>query len=1019
MRIVFLGGAGGIGASCIAVQTGEHWLLVDAGIRMDPRADRLPDLAFLQDKSLAAIFVTHAHADHIGALPLVQQAFPATPIYASRATMLLMEVMLDDALTIMAKRASDALEVPLYGEAEVAATVQMLRPLPLSGSVVVPELPDVTVYTARAGHVAGALSLGLEAADGRLVISGDVSVTPQRTVPGAALVGLQHPDLMVLESTYGSRLHPNRQSEEERLAQTVAEGIERGGHVLIPAFALGRAQEVIRILHDAQRRGRIPEFPIWVDGLVRTVCATYTAIPEALTATLERQIRRGYAPFFGGMVRAVSEPRQRDKILQGAPSCIVTSSGMLTGGPSAYYAAHLASDANNSILITGYQDEESPGRKLLALADQDGGTLEVGGQSVPVRCHFGRYSLSAHADGGELAGMVSALKPRSVALVHGDGDARGELAQRLERLTSVLLPTEGQQLDITPGSARAVGGRRQQKPRRRNVSEPTVLSGEGIGAGAPLQPDDLPRLWQTISDHSGEQVASVRELALAWYGSQADPAADDAVRAALETDQRFFVPHPDLPDMVRVRAPAEVDAGVLAPEQPERHLRPGALLLLRLYGDRLLPALCLDVRAEVIRAYTPAGEGQRTRFPRANVCAVVGTWPDYPVADAAAARDALADLHRAAQQWQRQRPLRTLVEPLEGGRSYSMDELWEQVGAAPDDLVARLAVAMLLNANPDVVQPEDDASVLPQRTRYRVLSGETMIQALKASDPRPDQTAILATIERHIGNPPDLYRRSVNPETGAVTLAFHFPVRAQQQYAEALAAAAAEAGVTVELSPRPHQGALAEAAQAVLPAGLEVLKTSLHHNHETVTLRVSGEASSEACQEAAQQFAAQTGWTLQLEGLHGISGSAPEEAAPPLPAGEGLDMNQATALIKGRLGPESGCYKISIDQPRRTLTVRFHFPDAARERYADTLAELVTQTGWHIMIYPEPHQGELDKLVRRVLPAGLTPSGAPSLYRDERRVVVRCQGTADEDALREAQEAFAATTGWSLETRQP
>jgi Cft2 family RNA processing exonuclease len=945
----------------------------------------------------------------------VQQAFPATPIYASRATMLIMEVMLDDALTIMAKRASTELEVPLYGEAEVAATVQMLRPLPLTGSVVVPELPDVTVYTARAGHVAGALSLGLEAADGRLVISGDVSVTPQRTVPGAALVGLHHPDLMVLESTYGSRLHPNRQTEEERLAQTVAEGIERGGHVLIPAFALGRAQEVLRILHDAQRRGRIPEFPIWVDGLVRTVCATYTAIPEALTATLERQIRRGYAPFFGGMVRAVSEPRQRDKILQGAPACIVTSSGMLTGGPSAYYATHLAGDPNSSILITGYQDEEAPGRKLLALADQGGGTLDVGGQSVQVRCHFGRYSLSAHADGGELAGMVSALKPRSVALVHGDADARAELAQRLERLTSVLLPTEGQSIDITPGSARAVGGRRQQKPRRRTSAEPTILSGEGIGAGQPLQPDSLPRLWHALSDQSGEQVASVRELALAWYGNQADATADDAVRAALEADQRFFVPHPDLPDMVRVRAPAEVDAGVLAPEQPERHLRPGALLLLRLYGDRLLPALCLDVRAEVLRAYTPAGEGQRTRFPRANVCAVVGQWPDYPVSDAESTREALAELHRAAQQWQRQHPLRTLVEPLEGGQSYSMDEIWEQVGAAADDLAARLAVAMLLNANPEVVQPEDDSSVLPQQRRYRVLAGERMIQALKASEPRPDQTAILATIERHIGAPPDLYRRSVNPETGAVTLAFHFPAVAQQQHAEALAAASAEAGVPIELSPRPHQGALSDVAQEVVPPGLDVLKTSLHHARETVSLRVSGEVSPDACAEAAQRFAAQTGWTLQFEGLSGPAFGGDEEAAPAPPTGGALDMNRATTLVRETLGPQSGCYKVSVDQPRRTLTVRFHFPEAARERYAETLSDLAARTGWQITVYPEPHQGEMEKLVRRVLPAGLLLSGAPSLYREERRAVVRCQGTAEDDALREAQQAFAAATGWSLD----
>jgi hypothetical protein len=108
---------------------------------------------------------------------------------------------------------------------------------------------------------------------------------------------------------------------------------------------------------------------------------------------------------------------------------------------------------------------------------------------------------------------------------------------------------------------------------------------------------------------------------------------------------------------------------------------------------------------------------------------------------------------------------------------------------------------------------------------------------------------------------------------------------------------------------------------------------------------------------------------------------------------------------------------VSVDQARRTLTVRFHFPDAARERYTETLSDLAARTGWQITVYPEPHQGEMDKLVRRVLPAGLLLNGAPSLHRDERRAVVRCQGSAEDDALREAQQAFAAASGWSLDVQ--
>ncbi len=114
MQVVFVGGASGVGASCLAVEIAEQWMIVDAGVRVDRKSDPLPDLALLEGKDVRAIFVTHAHADHIGALPLVHQAFPRAPIFASRATGLLMEVMLADALKIMSRRAAEEMEIPLY-----------------------------------------------------------------------------------------------------------------------------------------------------------------------------------------------------------------------------------------------------------------------------------------------------------------------------------------------------------------------------------------------------------------------------------------------------------------------------------------------------------------------------------------------------------------------------------------------------------------------------------------------------------------------------------------------------------------------------------------------------------------------------------------------------------------------------------------------------------------------------------------------------------------------------------------
>src|SRR5256884_4642606 len=177
MQVVFLGGASGVGASCLAIELADQWIVIDAGVRVDRKSDPLPDLALLEGKDVRAIFVTHAHADHIGALPLVHQAFPTVPIFASRATGLLMEVMLADALRIMSRRAVEEMEIPLYPGTLVESMLNRLRPLPINEAVTLPMLPGMTIHASRAGHIAGAVSLGFVSPEGSVVVSGDISST--------------------------------------------------------------------------------------------------------------------------------------------------------------------------------------------------------------------------------------------------------------------------------------------------------------------------------------------------------------------------------------------------------------------------------------------------------------------------------------------------------------------------------------------------------------------------------------------------------------------------------------------------------------------------------------------------------------------------------------------------------------------------------------------------------------------------------------------------------------------------
>src|SRR6266446_9889915 len=143
MQVIFVGGASQVGASCLAIELAGQWIVVDCGVRVDRKSDPLPDLALLEGKDVRAIFVTHAHADHIGALPLLHQAFPTVPIFASRGTALLMEVMLADALKVMTRRAVEEMELPLYPEELVSGMLMQVRPMPIGEPLTVPMLRGI------------------------------------------------------------------------------------------------------------------------------------------------------------------------------------------------------------------------------------------------------------------------------------------------------------------------------------------------------------------------------------------------------------------------------------------------------------------------------------------------------------------------------------------------------------------------------------------------------------------------------------------------------------------------------------------------------------------------------------------------------------------------------------------------------------------------------------------------------------------------------------------------------------
>ncbi len=438
MYFAALGGADEVGASCYLLGIMGYRILVDCGLRpnqVGPAA--LPDLDALPRPDLA--FVTHAHLDHSGALPLLHRRFPDLPILVTPGAHALLGILLTDSVRVMGYNRHRA--DPLY---DIDSVKYLMRHLTKrKPGVWFRPLPGVAACIVPAGHILGAAMVLLDTPEGRVVVSGDVSAAHQRTVRGAQVPDMAA-DVLVLESTYGARRHPDRAHEERALARTIGEVIVGGGVALVPSFAVGRAQEVILILRDMQRAGAIPEFPIYVDGMVRAVCNVYRRPWSDLSSDLKALVDSGVYPFQDKWIRPV-QARWRHQIPRpDEPSCIVSSSGMLTGGPSVGYARRILDEPRNAIIFPGYTDEESPGRRLQELEPGDELTLE--GQTVPVQAQVERVSLSAHADQAQLVQLADHFRPRSVILVHGDPEARRALGEKLNERYKVCLPSLGERV---------------------------------------------------------------------------------------------------------------------------------------------------------------------------------------------------------------------------------------------------------------------------------------------------------------------------------------------------------------------------------------------------------------------------------------------------------------------------------------------------------------------------------------------------------------------------------------------
>jgi metallo-beta-lactamase family protein len=446
VRLQFLGAAREVTGSAHLLQVAGRTILLDCGLFQGRRSEvasknrRLP----YEVGRLDALVLSHAHIDHAGRIPYLVAEGYRGDIHCTPATRDLCEVMLADSAHIQEKDASflarhgrEAVP-PLYALRDVSTTLTQMRPHRYRERFEV--VPGVTATFVDAGHILGSASVMLEWEEGgarrRLGFSGDVGRTGLPIIRDPEPV--EDVDWLIMESTYGDRDHASVEGAREQLAKVVSETVAKGGRVLIPAFAVGRTQEILYDLHQLSQAGRIPRVPVVIDS---PLASEATEVFRDNTAEFDRtepMVRRHGsnlpALFDFDLVQFTPDVEDSKAMMRKqGPMIVIAASGMCESGRILHHLGHSAGDPRTTVLIVGFQAEHTLGRRIVERRE----TIKVFGDEIPLRARVEILNgYSAHADRAELGTWLDAVRESSprlsdVFLVHGERRAQDALQERL------------------------------------------------------------------------------------------------------------------------------------------------------------------------------------------------------------------------------------------------------------------------------------------------------------------------------------------------------------------------------------------------------------------------------------------------------------------------------------------------------------------------------------------------------------------------------------------------------------
>jgi len=440
VRITTLGGFREVGRSCILVEANESSVLLDCGINpgsQDPiQAYPRLDIDEFDIDKLDAVVISHAHLDHCGFTPFLCKYGYDGPVYCSEPTAIMMTLLQLDYLDVVSREGGFA----PFDQKDVRELV--MHTIPLKYGVVTDVAPDIKLTLHNAGHILGSSIAHLHVGEGlhNVVYTGDFKFGRTMLLEPASSV-FPRAETLIIESTYGGQedLMPEREGVEERLVSIVNETFEKGGKVLIPVPAVGRAQEIMLVLDAYMKSGRLKEAPLYVEGMINEATAIHTAYPEYLVKEIRDQIlHQDVNPFQSDYFVTVNHPDERDEILAGGPSVIMATSGMLEGGPAIDYLKRLAQDEKNTLIFVSYQIEGTLGNRIRN-GLKEVSLMNAAGKMEAVTIKMRVESIegfSGHSDRNQILSFIHKMspKPNRVIVNHGERKKCEMTAQSVARL---------------------------------------------------------------------------------------------------------------------------------------------------------------------------------------------------------------------------------------------------------------------------------------------------------------------------------------------------------------------------------------------------------------------------------------------------------------------------------------------------------------------------------------------------------------------------------------------------------